>query len=297
MMINGRTSQSGEAAASMSEECCVICFEHRPFVSMPCPCQVNYCASCWDRALAASITARGRGQCPTCRSDFRVDFNPKTGGLVFALDASGRASHDWRSRLYGKAKPVQIKMLRDYGASMAGGAKGSSGNALAAAGAGVCGEAKVAECRKGRLPSCVCGGELERMSSRVRILLLVEASDPGWRSTVSFSAQETAIARLMASKLVPCNLCQDDATRTGYVWTCKNGAETMLHPAGFDVCETCFALHVGPEVAKICARNQRRCHSHGYSAGRASLARRHDILPAISHRVLRFMESALDSLP
>jgi len=289
----------------MNEECCAICFEHRAFISLPCSCRVNYCTSCWDRALATSITVRGRAQCPTCRSDFCVDFNPEAGGLVFSQDTDGTAARDWRSRLYGKAKPVQIQMLRDFGASMAGGAKGYSGNTLTVAGAGVCQEAKVAERRTGRLPLCVCGGELERVSSRVRIFRLLEATDPSWRSRIS--NHEALISRLLASALVTCDLCQEVATRTGHVWTCKNGQQTVLHPAAFDVCETCFALHAGQEVAKICVRNQRslerRCNSCGHAARRAPPVRSHDTVPtnsptsSLPARVRRFVESALASLP
>mmetsp|Transcript_76562 Transcript_76562/g.211494 ORF Transcript_76562/g.211494 Transcript_76562/m.211494 type:complete len:319 (-) Transcript_76562:233-1189(-) len=295
-LTSGPASQSGEAEASTSEECCAICFEHHPFVSLPCSCRVNYCTSCWDRALAMSITVRGSARCPTCRSDFRVDFNPKTGGLMFSPDTDGTASRDWRSRLYRKTQPAQIQMLRDYGASMAGGAKGRGGNTLLAVGAGACGEAKTAERRKARLPPCVCGGELERVSSRVRILRVLEAVDSGWKSSIGTSSQEAVIAQLSARKPVHCDLCQEDATRTGHVWTCKSGQQTVLHPAAFDVCEKCFALHVGLDVALTFARGQRglerRSHSFGCAAGRVAPARGHDTtsattssLPVMARRI------------
>jgi len=292
----------------MNAERCAICFEHRPFISLPCSCQVNYCTSCWDRALATSIAVRGCAQCPTCRSNFCADFNPETGGIDFSLDATGTASRAWRPRLYGKIKPLQIQMLRDYGASMAGNGKGRSGNTLAALAAGVSGEAGTPDRRTRQLPLCICGGELERVSSRVRILRMMEASEPSWRSEVPrTSDQEAIVKRLLASKLVPCDLCEGDATCTGHVWACKNGPRTMLHPAAFNVCEACFGLHVSPQVAKACARNQRRLdrrgRSCGSSAGRAPPARSPGTLPAInrasslSARVRRCVESALAALP
>merc|ERR1719401_2339003 len=109
---------SGEGSEQSSDDVCAICFEQCPFISLPCKCNVNYCKGCWSRALATSVTVRGIAQCPSCRTNFRVDFDTETTNLVFTPDDKGTGSKEWRSRLYCKARPAQIQCLRNYGEAM-----------------------------------------------------------------------------------------------------------------------------------------------------------------------------------
>lgn len=228
-------------AAAEEEDCCAICFEQRPFISLPCACRMNYCAGCWDRSLAVSVTVRGRAQCPSCRSAFRVDFDPATGGVVFTIDAEGTGTEavDWRSRMYVKARPVQVQLLRQYGAAMGGSScrgvhqqehGGSAGStALAAV--------------PPPSPLCVCGAELQRVSSEVRMEQVLDDALPGWRRGAADNA--AVVQHLMDTAEVTCDLCDGVATRTGHVWTCKIGSHALLHPAAYDICERCFQRHAG----------------------------------------------------
>jgi len=240
------------------ETLCAICFEHKQFISLPCACKVNYCGSCWDRALAASVSQRGRAQCPSCRGVFRVDYNPLARGLVFSPDAEGGGSGatEWRSRLYGKAKPVQIQLLRDYGKCLA--ASHLSTGSSAPPSVTRCparGPAPETSLDSGSPPPprpfsslpqplCVCGAHLERVNARRRVERMLQDNDSGWR--LQGPEMDRLVERLVNSPLVTCDLCEEVATRTGAVWTCENGPHTVLHPAAYDVCERCFCAHVGP---------------------------------------------------
>jgi len=232
-------------------ERCAICFEHeRPFVSLPCSCHVNYCAGCWDRALATSVTVRGQAQCPSCRTFFTVDFEPEAGGLVFSPDLDGSASVDWKARVYGKAKPVQIKLLQDYSVSVARCTTSPTRTSGTTASADA--EARAAATNSPG-PLCVCGKQLEHLSSRGRILRMLQDTDSDWRNRVS----EAIIQRLLVSSVITCDLCGQVATRSGGVWTCKAGPHTILHPAAYDVCEQCFTRYAGSAVAALwgCGRD------------------------------------------
>eukprot|EP00931_Biecheleriopsis_adriatica_P100389 TRINITY_DN75714_c0_g1_i1.p1 TRINITY_DN75714_c0_g1~~TRINITY_DN75714_c0_g1_i1.p1 ORF type:complete len:373 (-),score=59.73 TRINITY_DN75714_c0_g1_i1:154-1149(-) len=244
------------------QECCAICFETAPFVELPCQCNIKYCSSCWDRALATSVTTLGRAQCPSCRSPFKVDFDPEKRTLVFASHPEGTPAADWRSLLYAKAREVQINLLEAYGsAAQEAGitepcASGdsecldlpkmcrdvSSGSAVSSlAGASTCdGLSDSSQL----VPRCVCGGELEYISSRTRIYRLLNDMEPGWRSRISNDPDEL-VDRLLASALVTCDLCDGVAIKSKGVWTCKHGPHTVMHPAAYDVCEACFGKHSG----------------------------------------------------
>jgi len=231
-------AEATESDADSEEDAiCAICFEHTPFVALPCACKIKYCAQCWDRALATSVSVRGRAQCPTCRSAFKIEFDVDTGNLVFSPDPEGTHACDWRSQLYVKVRNVQIRLLESYGKVVSG---DLSPGRLATApkspksGAGEC---------NGRLPSCVCGAALEHISSRARILRMLEDTEPGWRSRVP--QPEDLVLRLMNSSLVTCDLCDQIAISSGSVWTCQNGPHTVMHPAAYDVCDACFDRHSG----------------------------------------------------
>mmetsp|Transcript_87548 Transcript_87548/g.151595 ORF Transcript_87548/g.151595 Transcript_87548/m.151595 type:complete len:274 (+) Transcript_87548:26-847(+) len=211
------------------EAVCAICFEEGQFMELPCSCRANYCPSCWDRALVASVTARGQPQCPTCRTCFNVDFNQDAACLVFSKQETGMTLSDWRSRLYDKAKPVQSKLLQSFGAI----GKMSS-------------ESHPASNTKDRpltgKPLCICGGVFERIDSRSRAIRMLDDTTTGWRSR---GDAEKCIETLAHGRVITCDLCDGVATRTGALWTCSNGPNTLLHPAAFDVCEPCFLKYAG----------------------------------------------------
>mmetsp|Transcript_12331 Transcript_12331/g.33787 ORF Transcript_12331/g.33787 Transcript_12331/m.33787 type:complete len:322 (-) Transcript_12331:50-1015(-) len=245
-------------------ECCAICFQERPFVALPCACRVNYCAECWDRALATSVSVRGRAQCPSCRATLRVDFNPDRGGLVFSKDSDATASSKWRHQLYAKTRPMQVGLLRSFGELLASRTTGeaSSGSADGSTSADSADEsrsssapsAEAEECASaegvgqglGKLPRCVCGSHLEHVSSKDRIIRMLEEVDTSWRSRI-----ETIDIDAFSS-LVTCDICERVATRSGSLWTCTRGTHTVLHPASYDVCERCFAQHAGQAAVALC---------------------------------------------
>mmetsp|Transcript_96121 Transcript_96121/g.185369 ORF Transcript_96121/g.185369 Transcript_96121/m.185369 type:complete len:304 (-) Transcript_96121:40-951(-) len=208
------------------EQTCAICFEQRPFITVPCACKVNYCAICWDRALASSATVRGLPSCPSCRQPLKVDYNAAEGGMIVSttLESTARAG-EWRRKLYSKVRPVQIQLLRDYGTSIsaASGPQATSSDLQ---------------------PRCVCGATLELSCRRGRILRMLDDTDPGWRARGGDA--EGALRRLLANAVVTCDLCEGVAAQTLCgVWTCKNGPHTVLHPEGNDVCERCFECYSG----------------------------------------------------
>lgn len=198
---------------------CAICFESRQFVTLPCACTIKYCGPCWDRALAASVTVRGRAQCPSCRMALRVDYNADAESLVFSKETERATLAQWRQRLYKKARPVQIRLLQDYGAQRR--------------------HLRGAPCE----PVCVCGDVMEKIDGNSRVVRMLEDTEPGWRSRVHHD--ERLIHKLAMSSLITCDLCDEVAMRTGYVWTCRNGPHTVLHPAAYDVCEKCFNQYSG----------------------------------------------------
>lgn len=213
----------GSPPASVCESedtVCAICFESRQFVKLPCACTTKYCGPCWDRALAASVTVRGRAHCPSCRMALRVDYNADAESQVFSKETERATLAQWRQRLYKKARPVQIRLLQDYGRQ--------HGTA----------QARRQLCEKFQEPLCVCGDVLEKIDGNSRVVRMLEDTEPGWRSRVHHD--ERLVHKLAMSSLITCDLCDEVAMRTGYVWTCKNGPHTVLHPAAYDVCEQCF---------------------------------------------------------
>jgi hypothetical protein len=211
-------AESTEDSLSSDEQVCAICFESAAFVDVPCKCTLNYCATCWDRALTASVATRGRAQCPSCRMAFRVDYDPEVRSLVLTKEVSRAVLADWRTRLYDKAKPTQIQLLKSYGEANHG-------------------EASCAE------PLCICGGTWERIDRKERIVRLLRDTEPGWRSWTQ--EEERRVETLALGSLVTCDLCTEPAMRSGFLWTCKKGPHTLLHPAAYDVCEECFMRYTG----------------------------------------------------
>eukprot|EP00931_Biecheleriopsis_adriatica_P079952 TRINITY_DN53312_c0_g1_i1.p1 TRINITY_DN53312_c0_g1~~TRINITY_DN53312_c0_g1_i1.p1 ORF type:complete len:270 (+),score=42.13 TRINITY_DN53312_c0_g1_i1:60-812(+) len=203
------------------EEACAICFGPGPFETLACRCTLKYCNSCWDRAMAASAWACGHAKCPSCRARFGVDFNQASGSVIFSLSSEAPTDSRWRERLYDKVKETQICLLQAHGSELR--ARTSGG-----------------DCSQ---PHCACGAELERISGRSRIQRFLDDTKPGWRSRASADA---VVRDLMSNAfLVTCDLCHTDAIREGYVWTCKNGPHTIVHPVAYDICDHCFVKYAG----------------------------------------------------
>lgn len=223
--------------------CCAICFEQQPPVSLPCSCRIHYCAPCWDRALASSVAMRGKAQCPSCRSAFGVDFDPRTGSVVLTSEREGGngLATNWRLRLYEKARPTQIRLLQRHGAAV----EALRGDLAAPA------------------PLCVCGDPLERVDSRSRVMRVIAEVDPSW--SVASALDERRIAMLSAGSIITCDLCDENAMRSGACWTCRGGTRTVLHPSAYDVCEPCFARHTGLLDAHHSRRRLRRPADFGAS--------------------------------
>jgi len=243
----------GETATASLDEAeveCVICFEELESrggsVPLPCECRVAYCHHCWDRALAASMSACGRPLCPSCRTPMHVDFDATCGRLLFSRAPEGEPGEeppedDWRKRLYTQAKPMQIQLLQRYGARAASAEGGSAAAAPAAAlgpaadaGGPAATEDKVADATE-EPPRCVCGFRLTCTSAQERVMAFV--------SEAPMRPPPTLIENLLMRPPIVCDICFRQVDPAARVWTCENGRRTVLHAVAYDVCEACFAFH------------------------------------------------------
>lgn len=157
---------------------------------------------------------------------------------------------EWRNRVHDNACPAQRRLLKKFGDV----AKTSSTSISAPVGATEelsSGKGELAlpvkETQGGLseragVPSCICGGVLEHIDLLTRRMRFLDGKQPGWRSRVD---SEQRLAHATTSVQFTCDLCGDVATRTGALWTCTKGPETLVHPAGFDICEACFSRHTG----------------------------------------------------
>lgn len=233
-----QAGQAGEArqADQEEEQTCAICFESQSFIALPCACNVQYCATCWDRCLANSAMVRGQPSCPSCRQSFTVDYNEATGGLVFSVASESAArAGEWRRNLCNNVRPVQIQFLRDHGTSISrasppAGQQAHPGSGQLASSSDL-------------LPRCVCGAHLELSCRRGRILRMLDDTDPDWRTRGG--GTEGRLRRLLPNALITCDLCEGIAMPPSAVWTCSNGPHTVLHPEGNDICEQCFERYAG----------------------------------------------------
>lgn len=224
MVDTAGSASSSAPVAHNGETDCSICFE--PLVSrggaitLPCDCKTDYCSLCWDRALAASMSACGQALCPSCRCGLQVDFNPDHGCLRFVRKPAGEhAPDDWRRRLYEQAKPRQIRLLKEYGEQKANDALAASLDSSEAA------------------PRCVCGSRLNCSSVRERVLAFLAEENPAQHS-------QALIEQLMLRPPIVCDICDQPVLPQQQVWTCENGRRTVLHAVAYDVCERCFSFHV-----------------------------------------------------
>jgi hypothetical protein len=256
---------------------CSICFEAGgPFVENPCACTATYCVACWDRALAASMAIRGEAQCPSCRQAFRVDYDNEARNLTYTPEKAEAGACEWKTQLCEKVKPIQVRLLQDYGMAQCSESHhccdSSEGHACPDTGGrkhrrsftkrdqcpcagprpgpdhlyparvqdpdAIPAEGCLVPTNR-KQPSCVCGAELTRMDRMTRVLHFLEDTVPEWRNRVS---QSKGFEEAWASILM-CDLCGNAATRSGFSWSCPKS--TIWHPTGHDICEQCFEYYIG----------------------------------------------------
>jgi len=159
--------------------------------------------------------------------------------------------------LYQKTKPVQVRLLQDFGIrccqpEAAQGKKGDSKSRFCEPldltspnFPSPCSGIAVAPGANLKLkPSCACGADLRLVSARKRIELMLDELASDWRSRPGVD-EEKLLIRLMKSRVIVCDLCSESATTSGAVWTCSNGPRTILHATGYDICECCFQKYSG----------------------------------------------------
>jgi hypothetical protein len=268
--------QSADAIAE-----CAICYEAVDLldgaVSLPCACRATFCHTCWDRALAYSITACGIARCPSCRCPVRVDFDIVLERLVFsrarvvafrgvagsrfrnAASVEDARHDDWQQRLYQQAKPTQIHLLRQYGGRAPVGqgrpvrpwgpwprttnADESESQAAehssrsSSPPSSSASSSDINEEEQIMMPRCICGSSLRHISVPDRVRAFVNED-------VATPAPPSMVERLLASPPIFCDICDRRLGPSNWVWTCENGRRTVLHAAAYDVCEACFEFHV-----------------------------------------------------
>jgi len=237
---------SGAAAesADVAEEVeCGICYEAIPLTGiakLPCSCRVPYCHSCWDRALAASMSSCGRATCPSCRMALRVDFDAALGRLFFSraetnsagctgIDTPNNANEDddWFVRLYAQAKPAQIKLLQEYSAGVRDAERSCAGVQVPNSARGQ------HQGPRQQLPRCVCGSQLVCLTVEQRVLMYAEEEGV---------TNQRRLERMLKRPPIICDLCNRDVSPDGSIWSCENGSSTVMHPASYDICSRCFTL-------------------------------------------------------
>lgn len=122
-----------------------------------------------------------------------------------------------RERLARQTKPRQYALLREFGANAAPG-----------------------ETKDLR---CVCGGALELLNLRSRVLRLVEPQDES--GVLRHAGRSLTVDQLIDIGAVTCDLCDERISVHGQVWSCENGSNTILHAQSLDICENCLKTATG----------------------------------------------------
>jgi len=229
---------------------CAICFESiETSTSLPCACKVDYCMRCWDRALAQSFQSCGKARCPTCRGHIRVELDAdKTPcGLVFSREEDEVSKEESLQKLLKQARPVQVKLLRQYGDGQPELQELSiDANAIAERWASGSTTA----------PPCVCGDSLQRIAGEDRAKACVVNCIAGVTLVPGTSDFDRVYEILTKDGMtgVQCDICGSQIPLGAYVWTCKCDIATIFHATSYDCCDRCFLEHVGstvvPEIPK-----------------------------------------------
>jgi len=234
---------------------CAICYEPLTTkggaVPLPCECRVVYCHHCWDRALAASFTACGSALCPSCRSPLCVELDASQGRLVFKKmpKSNGGSDSDWRLQVYAQAKPVQIRLLEEFGAEVAAAfaashtADGESQSEATREPTGhgqdsvnaATASTSFPPADSAPVPRCVCGWRLTCTSTRQRVL--------DFMSEQPLPTPPGLVEQVLRRPPINCDICQRQLGAKGDVWTCENGRRTVLHAVAYDVCHACFQFY------------------------------------------------------
>ncbi|CAE7228093.1 unnamed protein product [Symbiodinium sp. CCMP2592] len=126
-------------------------------------------------------------------------------GSIFKTDVFN-SQDDMRNRLQSQAKPKQLQLLRQHA--------------------------------KGLPLLCVCGGKLQEIGLRERVHLLVEPK--GENGVLTYAGRRFTVDQIIEMHAVTCDLCRKAVERTARLWTCGNGANTILHAQSYDICQQCF---------------------------------------------------------
>jgi len=222
---------------------CSICFEELDTVGgavkLPCDCRVDYCAGCWDRALATSQATQGSACCPTCRTPMRVEYDITIRKLRFhraplqvpaspgsesssSSSSSGMSpeptdsqdmapAEDWTRQVYQQARPRQLELLRQYS----------------------CMDPKARDD-----PKCCCGSRLRFVTIDERVVQMVRDLPMLPDGLLEF------LQAMREKPPITCDVCERSVPKTDEgVWSCENGQRTMLHTSAYDVCMSCFREH------------------------------------------------------
>lgn len=233
-----------EVSESLEE--CVICFQPTACVaSLPCDCKVPYCNKCWDKCLAESLRKTHRARCPTCRAIIHPDFDASKGQLVFSrepepmdlderdvelptfgfsamvgADGEWHSADQWRAwqlndALAEKTREREENAGKSTRKRLYDQTRPAQIDLLRQWGRATR-DALATQQGVGVVPKCLCGGVLQRFKSE-----------------------------RYCPHCCRCDLCGNLLARSTHVWTCSNGASTLLHSLGNDVCEQCFVHHSG----------------------------------------------------
>jgi len=251
---------------------CPICFEKvDEVVKLPCACKHTFCLPCWDRCLARSQETIGAPRCPTCRQAMRVEFNSKSGRLVFfKVSDSWTQSHFWDRfnesadrddemavvEFARQIKPTQVNNLQCWAKSQEY-VRNIIENATLWTRSHQDAMDAVQACSNQTLerhqiiseliwrtsggPTCICGGQLKRLDGIQRLKRCRKLACP---RSASESAQLSA--RLLRNRLsgATCDFCDTEQAVNHAVWTCTSKNRTMFHQQAYDICEECFVKEI-----------------------------------------------------
>jgi len=192
---------------------------------------------CWDKALAQSFNSCGRARCPTCRAAVRVDFDPDSSIPSFTQDHEDMDPNNMRQRIAEQMRPVQIRLLKAYGAAHPLEHDSDREEDLSEALSKALVAASCTGGDKTEGAPCVCGSCLKRVSLAERKDLL-NLQIQAWQDSQDFRP-------FLVDAQVVCDLCDGPTSADGQQasWVCVNGDGTIKHATFYDICDRCVVLH------------------------------------------------------